>query len=38
MRSHTALDVYMMQGGVTETVMLGGTSDIIQYWEHRFYD
>ena len=27
-RSNTALDIYMLQGEVIETVMLGRTSDI----------
>ena len=36
-RSNTALDVYMLQGGVPETVMLGGTSDISQFCKHGFY-
>ena len=38
MRYHTALDVYMLQGEVPETVMSGGTSDISECFEHRFYD
>ena len=29
--SNTALDIYIMQGEVPETVMLGGTSDISQF-------
>ena len=29
-RSNTALDIYMIQEKVPETVMLGGTSDISQ--------
>ena len=37
-RSYTALDVYMPEGGVPETVMLGGTSDIRQFFEYEFYD
>ena len=37
-RSNIALDIYMMQGGVPETVMWGGTSDIIQFYMHGFYD
>ena len=36
-RSHTALDFYMLQGGVPETVMLGVTSYISQFFEHRLY-
>ena len=38
MRLHTSLDVYMMQGEEPKTVMLGVTSDISQFCEHRFYD
>ena len=38
MRSHTDLDVYMMQGEVPETVINGVTSDISQFCEHGFYD
>ena len=37
-RSHTALYVYMLQWGVPDSVMLGGTSDIRQFFEHLFYD
>ena len=37
-RSNTDLDIYMLQGEVPETLMLGGTSDISQFWEHGFYD
>ena len=33
-RSNTALDIYMLQGGVPETVMLGGNSDISPFCEH----
>ena len=36
--SNTALDIYIMQGEVPETVMLGGTSDISQFYSHGFYD
>ena len=36
--SHTSLDVYLLQGGVPETVISGGASDIIQFCEHGFYD
>ena len=32
-RSHKALDVYMLQGEVPETVISGVTSDIIQFCE-----
>ena len=35
---HTAMDIYMLQGEVPETDMLGGTSDISQLYEHGFYD
>ena len=28
----------MLQGGVSETVMLGGTYDISQFCKHEFYD
>ena len=28
----------MLQEKFPETVMLGGTSDISQFWEHGFYD
>ena len=38
MRSHTDIDIYMIQVEVTETVMLVGTSDISQFYEHGFYD
>ena len=38
MRLHIALDIYVMQGEVLETVMLGGTSDISQFYYHGFYD
>ena len=37
-RYHTDLDVYMLQGKVSETVMPGGNSDISQFYEHGFYD
>ena len=37
-RSHTSLDVYIIQVEVPDTVMLGGTSDISQFCEHGFYD
>ena len=30
-RSHTAMDFYLLQGGVSETVMSGGTYDISQF-------
>ena len=32
-RSNTALYIYMLQGEVPETVILGGTSDISQFCE-----
>ena len=38
MRSHTALDGYMLKGEVPETVMSGGTSDTRKFCEHGFYD
>ena len=38
MSSHTVLDTYMLNREVPETVMLDGTSDIIQLCEHRFYN
>ena len=37
-RSNTALYIYMIQGGVPETVMLGVTFDISKLCEHGFYD
>ena len=37
-RSHTALDVYVLQVQVPKTVMLGGNFDISQFCEHGFYD
>ena len=37
-RLHTALDIYMIKGEVPETVMLGGTPDIRQFYEHVLYD
>ena len=36
-RSNTDLDIYMMQGEVPETVLLGETSDICKLCEHGFY-
>ena len=36
MRSHTAMDIYMLQGEVPGTVMLGGTSGISQFCKHGF--
>ena len=38
MRSHISLDVDILQREVSETVMLGLTSDISQFCEHGFYD
>ena len=38
MISNTALDIYMLQGEVPETVMLGGTSYISQFHDHGFYN
>ena len=38
MISNTTLDIYMVQGELPETVMLGGTSDISQFCENGFYD
>ena len=35
--SSTSLDIYMLQGEVSETVILGGTSDISQFCDHLFY-
>ena len=37
-RSHKALDVYMLQGEVPETLMSSGTYDIRQFCEHGFYN
>jgi hypothetical protein len=37
-RSNTAHDIYILQGGVPETVMSGETSDISQFCEFAFYD
>ena len=37
MRSHTAMDIYMLQGEVPGTVMLGGTSGISQFCQHGLY-
>ena len=37
-RSHIALDVFMLHVEVPEIVMLGGNSDISQFWEHGLYD
>ena len=38
MRLHTSLDIYMPKGEVSETVMLGETSDISNFFEHELYD
>ena len=37
-KSNTALDIYMLQGEVPETVILSGSSDTSKFCEHRFYD
>ena len=37
-RSNTALDIYVLKGGVPETVMFGWTSDISQFYEDGFYN
>ena len=37
-RSHTALDIYMLHGEVPETVMLGETPDITQLGELSWYE
>jgi len=37
-RSNTAHDIYILQGEVPETVMLGETSDISQFCEFALYD
>ena len=37
-RSHTAHDIYSLQGEVPETVMSGETADISQFCEFAFYD
>ena len=37
MRYNTALGVYILQGEVPETVILGGTSNINQFYDHGFY-
>ena len=36
--TNTVLDIYILQGEVPDTVMLGWTSDTSQFFEHRFYD
>jgi hypothetical protein len=36
--SNTAHDIFILQGGVPETVMSGETSDISQFCEFAFYD
>jgi hypothetical protein len=38
LRSNTAHDMYILQGGVPETVMSGETSDISQFCKFAFYD
>ena len=37
MRSNASLNVYILQGEVTETVMSCGTYDNRQIFEHGFY-
>ena len=37
-RSYTDLDFYMLQGRVLDTLMLGGTYNISQFYEHGLYD
>ena len=37
-RSYTALDVYMLQVYLPETVVTGGNSDISQLCDHGLYD
>ena len=35
-RSNTALDIYMLQGELPETIILGGTPDISQFYKNGF--
>ena len=35
--SNTALDIYMLQVEVPETIMLVGTSNMSQFYENRFF-
>ena len=37
-RSNTAHDIFMLNGEVPETIMLGETSDISQFCEFEWYD
>ena len=37
-KSNAAMDIYMLQGEVPETFLLGGTSDISQLYEHGLYN
>ena len=37
-RSHTALDIYELQGQVPETLLSGQTTDISPFKEHEWYD
>ena len=37
-RYNTDLHIYILQGEVSETLILGGTSDISKLYEHGFYD
>ena len=37
-RSHTALDIYELQGQVPETLLSGKTADISPFIEHEWYD
>ena len=36
--SHTALDIYELQGQVPETLLSGKTADISSFIEHEWYD
>ena len=36
-RSHTAMNINILQGELPETVMLGGASNISQFCEHGFW-
>ena len=37
-RSHTALDIYELQGQVPETLLSGKTADISPFIEHEWYN
>ena len=37
-QSHTALDLYELQGQVPETILSGQTADISPFVEYRWYD